>query len=249
VAIKTASFSGWRVPGLDKMAANFLIFVGSIASILVLLDMLLTEAQKESLSGWTLRQSTRVRDARTRAIQFLERLFSSEWRAQATPAVVVIMATFLSGGNALLLWWFGARSHAIWIALIMTFPIALIFVRIIFSPRVSFQGGAMLAFPFVVLLHIPIWTALWLAPSDRVIGLDVLSEWNGFAIQGLNGFITFAAFYLLQILFLVILNIALFVLVGFEFVLKRIAEYSKGPILAAGVIFTTLATLLKYVTG
>jgi Phage integrase family len=107
------------------MAANFLMFSGSIASILVLLDMLLTDRQKSSLSKWTLRQSNHLRDGRVRFAEFIEQLLSPEWKAHAT-LVVVIFSIFLTAGNALGLWLFGAKIEAVYIAAAMTFPIAII---------------------------------------------------------------------------------------------------------------------------
>lgn len=236
---------------MKEMIANSLIAVGVVGLILTLFDIFLSERHKTALNNGLLRAWSFLDDMRR--IRLRQKLRA--WKANVFIPIFAALSVF---GFAI---WILANPLAppitlgsgavvftgaaiCWVLNRLNISFALRQSNLLKAVAVASAFAAISSLPFLLMLISGNALAQRLVPVDGNVDLVqmlfvlfyVSSSFITFAL--LIGWLSIA----LPLAIIVVLQISVSFL---EFVLRRFAEYSKGPLLALSTISTGLGTMLK----
>lgn len=239
------------------MISDILLALGVVTVVLTLLDILLNEKQKVQLAHWSVLAWAWLDAKKTRYMESKVWSFSLSEDAEGrlTNGFAYFTAIFFGSSNAFL-----AYLHQLTLPLVVgiffvtavgAYFVCWLHFLIDSMPEVA---TALLLFASVLLLQTPLWLAFLIEPPR--VTLPVFPSVGPMADLMLQ--IAIYVSYIMVVMFsgialyaLAVASIIVFmgVIWSAELVTRRIAEYPKGPALAAGVFFTSIMALIKSFTS
>ena len=215
------------------MLANAVIGLSAIVASLVVVDFLLTPAQTKWLSDCVLRFSNVLDDLKHGA--HIEFLASTPLRVLAVITCTLFTAAvvWMISGNFSHFWQ--------WYLVVLSFVCSLIVIRIGFTWFSFFTTAS------VVLAAVLVVTAVFL-----VAGLLIL-RWavNPASMSGVILYMLSTVFLAIALMLglsaapAIVAHVLTVILYPIEFLVRRIAEYPKGPVLALSALGGGIAALFK----
>jgi hypothetical protein len=234
------------------MLANLVVFLSASVAVLALLDFLLSEGQKETISDRVTRMWNWLDE--TKRVPVLDILRTP--RSQSAFVGVIVCAAigpmlYLSLSSGFLEVPVRLLSTAV-IAILTVAWFGRKIISVIMKGRTALQLFGRLSLVFVPVI------VFWVFLNENPMRL---MKWFGLDVQSPEGLIFGAAFLVtfgllvasnvLVLFWLASAGLVLFIYLGSlilvvaEFTMRRIAEYPKGPILAGSVALGSITALIK----
>jgi hypothetical protein len=235
------------------MLADILIYLGIATAGMTLLDLLLSDRRKQNISELILRVWNYVDDAsRTSLVDWLRRRRRKAWHI----VIFLLVAAIVPAG--LIIWVDHRAIFSVETLGLVSGFYALLFFTIILSGFYALKGlaYALDADSPAYILFRAIWYVLVASSISIAILYFAMRLLDYPSYSGMLSLIlTLLAMLLFTIIFtilftLVIAPLAIAYLIQFglicsEFVVRRIAENSKGPLLAVSLLIAAVGTILK----
>jgi hypothetical protein len=207
------------------MLVNLIAVLSASGSAFTLLEFFLSKSAKERVSDYLIRGWFRL--ANIKGWSILPWLRRPRNRFLFSFAVVGCMA----GGFYLL----GIRESFLWVLMpVILVPVLFVGLEIVEN---IVEEGALFSLACTVLMCVAFGALAFLFP-DAV-------AWRFF----LSVSIFMMLFNLLAVLPMAVIRLTMYALKGCELMMRRMAEYEKGPVLACGLVLGTIAAAVKAFFG